>query len=581
MAKKVNINTTKKGSKKLSISPLEIKKKKRQKLLHSSIVKIFKQMGFEYINTNDIHKEFGGMKSEIDDVFVFENLILICEETISDSDRDHLRKKSIYFKGIQDNKGEFLEWLTKLEPDRFKKFENYSVSRYKIFYIYSSDNLFADDVKELFPDFKFIGINDIKYFLRISSCLKFTARNELYKFLGLDLSDIGHPSSSAESRYIDSAVIIPESSSGFPEGIHVISFVMKAKDLMDCSYVFRKDNWENKIAYYQRLIEASKVGSIRKYLAIKKRTFIDNIIVSLPETVAFQNTNDNRSDVDICNLDSIQNLRIKIPYKINSIGVIDGQHRIFGHYEGNDSYESEIAKLRSKRHLLVTGLYYDPSKFGESEKRKFESELFLQINNEQKKVGKAVLHYIRAFQEPYSATGVANSVLELLNRRDPFLNLFILSPLNKVGVKTPTIIQYGLHDLVEINPNKETLFKYWKNPNKNLIVGVQKSTTETEGVLEEYLRFSTTSLSVYFSAIKSLFSSHWTLDNKSRLLTVTSIIAFLKAYQKSLEVYSGEKTFDFYSNKLKKLSVDFNKNGFPFVSSQWPKFTELINNVWD
>jgi DGQHR domain-containing protein len=570
------LSPTKKLRKRKKKKVLSVQEKlvvKRKKKLHSNVMKIFKQMGFEYVRTSDIHKEFGGIRGELDSTFLFENLILICEETISDSDKNHLRKKDDYFGQIKNNKKDFVDWLKGIDADKFSKFDKYSLSRYKIFYIYITDNYVSDEIKSQFNNFKFMGVSDLKYFVRITSCLRFTARNELYKYLGLDLDDISHASSTGVEKYIDSAVILPESSSGFPEGIQLVSFVMRAKDLMDCAYVFRKDNWENKITYYQRLIEQKKIDNIRKFLASKKRTFIDNIIVSLPNNVKFQKIQDEK-DVDILELDIIENIKIKIPYKINSIGVIDGQHRIYGHYEGSDPLEKEIRLLRDKRHLLVTGLYYNKRKFKEIDKRKFESELFLQINNEQKKVGKSILQYIKSLQDPYSSIGIATNVLTSLNRRDTFLNLFILSPLDTKGIKTPTIIQYGLQDLVEISDGKETLFKYWTHPKKNLLLN--NKSADIDELYEEYIVFCTSSISIFFNAIKSKFRLFWVLDSKSKLLTVTSIVAFLHSFRKTLEKYKAVKDFAFYQTKLNHLDIDFSKGKFKYVSSQWPKLVDEI-----
>ena len=222
------------------------------------------------------------------------------------------------------------------------------------------------------------------------------------------MDDIGSVSSSHEERHIDSAVIIPESSSGFPEGIQVVSFVMKAKELLDCAYVFRKDNWENRIGqYYQRLVDKNKVERIRNYLAKEGRTFIDNIIVTLPEGTSFSKNN---KIIDVNQIATISNVQIRIPYKINSIGIIDGQHRVLGHYEGNDHLENKIAQHRDKRHLFVTGIFYEEGKFDELKKRTFESELFLLMNNNHSKVRTDLLHYIETLKAPLSPIGVAGTV---------------------------------------------------------------------------------------------------------------------------------------------------------------------------
>lgn len=579
---KTSKSTPKKKKKKKILSAEEKSIIKRQTKLHKDLLSVFRPMGFEYLPVNNYHAYYGGVKSELDDVFIFENLIIICEETLS-IDKDHLRKKNEYYEKLLLEKDTFIDYLKLKYLDKFSKFDTYSNSQYRFFYIYLSEQRLEEEVKKIYNNFKYLDLKSLKYFNRIIGSLKLTGRNEFYKYLGIELSDVGFASTGTDDKNIDSAVIIPEGSSGFPTGIYLFSFLMNAEELMDCAYVLRKDGWDTEMNYfYQRLVEPSKVESIRKYLAQHKRTFIDNIIVSLPDDISFQKKNDRGfydSVTDISELQKIENLRIRIPYKINSIGIIDGQHRVFGHYKGTDSLEIEIAKLRKKRHLLVTGLYFTKA-FSENKKRKFESELFLHINSQQKKVDSSLLQYIQNLQSPNSPVGIAISVLNYLNNNQPFLNLFFLSPLDTNGIKTPTIINYALKDLLEVSDTKETLFKYWTYEGKeNLFLE-----DYDQLVLDKYIEFASKSLAIYFSAIKDNFKDDFTIvkAKESKLLSVTSIVAFLLAYKKSLEKYKSIKDFTFYKSKISQLRIDFSKKNFPFVSSQWPKFVEQIENeVWN
>lgn len=555
---------------------------KRQTKLHKDLLSMFRPMGFEFLSVNNFHKYYGGIKSELDAAFIFENLLVICEETIS-SDKDHLRKKYDYYEKLLGDRDNFLNDFKTRYPEKFSKFETYSNNEYKLFYIYVSEPRLDEELKKTYSKFKYLDTRTLKYFNKIVNCLKYSARNEFYKFLDIDLSDIGSATTGIDEKTIDSAVIIPERSSGFPEGVQLFSFLMKAEDLMDCAYVFRKDSWSDGANfYYQRLIDTAKVENIRKYLAEFQRTFIDNIIVSIPDEVSFYKKGDsNNWDAipDITKSINIENIKIKIPYKINSIGIIDGQHRVYGHYRGNDSLESQIAAIRKKRHLLITGLYYDKSKFSEIEKRKFESELFLQINSKQKKAESSLLQYIQNLKSPSSPVGLAISVLNTLNNTEPFLDMFHLSPLDGDGIKTPTIIQYALKDLMELNESKETFYKYWQSDNKANLT----EENFTQEAIDEYIKFASGTLILYFKAIKANFGKNWTIIKKdeSKLLSVTALVGFILAFRKSLEKYGSIKEFDFYKTKISQLTVDFTKGKFPFVSSQWPKFVEVIEaEVW-
>lgn len=581
-AKQANKKAKPKKAKKKVLSAAEKLIVRRQTKLHKDLLSMFRHMGFEFLQVNNFHKIYGGIKSELDAAFIFENLLVICEETIS-SDKDHLRKKYDYYTELKKDRDSFLNDFKSRYAEKFSKFEAYSNNEYKIFYIYVSEPKLDEEFRSAYSEFKYLDSRSLKYFNKIIGCLKFTARNEFYKFLGVDLSDIGSASTGTDEKTIDSAVIIPERSSGFPDGVQLFSFLMKAEDLMDCAYVFRKDSWATGANFfYQRLIDTAKVEDIRRYLANYQRTFIDNVIVSIPDDVSFFKKDDSGKWVnipDISRANNIENIKINIPYKINSIGIIDGQHRVFGHYRGNDSLEKQIDALRKKRHLLVTGLYYDKKKFSETQKRKFESELFLQINSKQKKADKSLLQYIQNLQSPNSPVGLAISVLNSLNNTQPFIEMFHLSPLDGDGIKTPTIIQYALKDLMEINENKETFYKYWSSQNKKDLT----DTTFSQEALDEYIKFASDTLIVYFKAIRANFTDKWTIVKKaeSKLLSVTSIVAFLLGFKKSLEKYGKIEDFEFYREKLSNLNMDFSKANFPFVSSQWPKFVEVIEDeVW-
>jgi DGQHR domain-containing protein len=572
--------------KKVPLTPKEKLQKKKQVALHKNILELFRRLGFEYISTDGRKASFAGQEGEFDNVFLFENLIIICEETVGENNTsDHLKGKYIFYEKMLSKKDEFLKWIKtpSLGEEKFKKFEEYTNARYKFFHLYFTDTAVEEEKQETYNKFKYLDSKVARYFLKIADCIRFSARNEFYKFLGIESTQVGNPKASTNES-IHSAVIFPEDVSGMPNGVHVVSFIMTAKELLDCAYVFRKENLtEDSGFYYQRLIEKKKIVSIRSFLVKEQRTFIDNIIVSLPKEAKFYTVGDEEEKaLSLKELSEVtNNVEIKIPYKSNSIGIIDGQHRVFGHHEGPDKDETVISKLREKRHLFVTGLFYDKGKFTEAEKRKFESKLFLEINSKQKKVSTQLLQDVQSLQDPLSAIGISTSVIRKMNNRSPFVNHFILSELDKKGIKTPTIINYALNQLVEIDAKKETLFKYWPKAGKGKILTAKDQ--EADSLRIEYVTFCSDSICKFFTAVKETFDDDWIMDGSSKLMTVTSIVAFLKSYNYTLEFYGEIKEIKFYREKLSKLKdkIDFkDKKGFPYISSQWPKFAELINKCW-
>jgi len=547
---------------------------KEQRRFRKSILSIFRMMDFIHLRSVGIPVNFGGQDGELDYIFLYENIIVICEDTAGKTDTNHLRVKDFFYKKILENRNVFLDWLKNYYQEKVGQFRTYTNARYKIFYVYIHKSSIDLDTKKLFPDFKFIGNSDLIYFSRITSIIKKTSRNDFYKFLELNLNDIGPAAAATEDNTIDTAVILPEESSGFPEGLKIISFLISARDIMECAYVLRKENWEVGAELYQRLLIPYKIKSIRKFISEKQRVFLDNIIVSLPDNVTlYKKENETEVIVEPDNLDQIENLKMRFPKSINSIGIIDGQHRIFAHYEGNDNYETVISRLRADRHLLATGLLF-PKTFREQEKIKLESEIFLQINSTQKKVDPALLQHIESIKDPYSSVGIARKIINLLNKRNPFLDQFQMYTFETKNIRTPSIINWGLKDLVDMVDEKETLFKYWQHDNKAILLN--EYSDEYESVFNEYIEYCVTVISQFFSAVRYNFNDYWILDPSSKLLKVTSLTGFLISLRMSLEIYNDVKDFEFYRDKLSNLTMDFSKENFPFISSHWHRFGEKV-----
>ena len=555
-------------------APLTDQQKKQNKL-RKDIRSFLKAMGFEYLKTEGKNKVFGGQEGEIDSIYLYENILLICEDTITTTGaKDHIRKKNFFYEKIEDNKKDILEWLQKDYKNKFDNFNSYSNARYKIFYLYFYTTPIELDTRDLFPKIKFIDNVQLKYFKSIASTLKLSAINEMYRYLRISHSDVGIISSSTPDSTIDTAVILPEESSGFPEKVKLVSFMMCAEDLMDCAYVLRKEDWDNRHELYQRLVLPKKIKDIREFIAKNKKTFINNIIVSLPQNVRFYDSTHPENQLDLDQICDIRNLMMKIPRTTNSICIIDGQHRVFAHHKANDKFEPEISQIRERRHLLVTGLVFDED-ISYAKRIQFESEIFLEINSTQKAVDPSLLQHIHAIKEPYSPTATARKVLVEMNERNPFLNHFKLYSFDAEKIPTPTIVRYALKDLVKISDESDTMYKYWVNDRKD-VLKLDTYSDEFNEVYREYISFCAQKISQFFSAVKSNFNEDWTFDKSSKLLRVISVVGFIMSFKKSMEVYNEIYDYNFYYNKLSNLEIDFSKENFPYTSSLYGKFAEDV-----
>ncbi|MCP2049316.1 UNVERIFIED_ORG: DGQHR domain-containing protein [Paenarthrobacter nicotinovorans] len=562
-------------TKRKTLSDAERKQRREQSAFARRIRTTFTNAGFISLPTSGKEKKFGNKTGELDHVFVYENIVLVCEDTIEKSPRRHLKNKKLLFDEIASNKEDFITWLHTEFKDKFADLAKYSESRYKVFFLYFSKNDFIlseDDVK-LFAPVRIVDYASLGYFHKMAQNIKFSSRTDILRYLGLAKRDIGSPSSAADNKTVPATIIYPSDNTGFKQGVRVVSFMMSAETLLNNCYVLRKDNWEDSRELYQRLIEKDRIQSIRRYLATRQSTFINNIIVSLPEGVEFRDAQ-NRP-VDTKAIDSFTPHKMLLPDEFNSICVIDGQHRIFAHYEGVDAHEASISKIRDRLHLLVTGLIF-PAKMTSLEKRKFESELFLDINSNSRPVPADVLLTIETLKDPFSDLGVARRVLEQINKKAPFESKFQLGSMDAGKIKIASIIKFALRYAVDIidDPDKPSLFNHWETPAKRKQLLQDRREQRDDTLLEEYIKFAAGTLTLYFNAIQSRFKADWE-NPDSRILSTTSINGFIIALRRSLPKH-GVLQFSDYRAKFESLQTDFSKDGFPYTSSQYVKYSKVI-----
>lgn len=546
-------------------------KKRKELAFRKKIRSSFTDAGFTYFSTLAKHFPIGTRTVELDYLFLYENIVVICEDnTKQKKDIDHIRNKNESFAEIRNNKTAFLNWLSNTFPEKATMVKQYRPERYFLYYIYISQTELeiTEDEKNRYSNLLFWDPETLSYFNRMAQCIQHSARYEIFRYLGLKNDEIGFSGSEGGKTTIKAPIIYPQEATGLRNGVRVVSFMMSAEKLLRTSYVLRKDSWEESMFLYQRLIEKDKVKSIRAFLAQKGEAFYNNIIVALPDNVTFED--DAGTPILVENIGDFQHCKLVLPDEMNSICIIDGQHRIFAHYEApaTEKYELQIAPLRRQLHLLVTGLIF-PTEMKEPERKQIQSQIFLDINDNTKKVAPNVLTHIEMVKDPFSDIGLARRVIERLNKKRVFLNRFELSALDESKIKVASIIKFALRYLVTVTPaeGKTSLYAYWQG-NKEAFQ--QKD----EASLNDYIEFCANSIDLYFSAIRDAFKSSWN-DPASKMLSVISINGFIIAFNRQLNKY-GVSDYPFYSSCLRKLSIDFSKNGFPYTSSQYRKFSGRI-----
>ena len=558
--------------KKKKATPTKEQLEKRAKsIFKRKIVKTFTDAGFSYIPTNDQEMFIGLRKVEVDALFIYKNIWLICEDTIRTAEiREHIRTKNEAFGQIIGNIEAFKAKLLEMFPDQSDVLNAYDTSRIKPYGLYISReelDLSKEDY-QLFSNLTFVQPKTLNYFQWIVQCIKHSARNEIFRFLGISNRDIGLITSSSENAQITAPIIYPKSFTGLDK-VRIVSFMMCAEDLLNTCYVLRKDNWSESIWLYQRLIDKNKIKNIRNFLAENGEAFYNNIIVALPDDIMIRDgSGDFKKIHQIGNLEG--NCTLFLPKEMNSICVIDGQHRIYAHYESGtpSKQEQRITELRKQLHLLVTGLVF-PSDMPKEERARIQSQIFLDINQNAKPVPQNVLLQIKRIQNPIDDESLAQFVIEKLNKQGVFQNLLQISTLDGGKIKTASIVRFALRYLVTVTPaeGKQSLFTHWSGDKAALLAMKSEA-------IEEYVQYCSLTLRNYFGAIRKHLRTAWD-DESSKLLSVISLNGFIIALTRQLSI-NGVGDFDYYDKVFDNWSFDFSKEGFPYTSSQYRKFSTRI-----
>jgi DGQHR domain-containing protein len=588
MAKKKS--KKKKALKKLS--PEEKIKLKEQRDQKKEIATVLNNIGFTRIPSID-GKEviYNGRTTEMDDIYIYENIVLITEYTIGDPGA-HLLKKKIFYDKITEDKRAFLNFLI-TEP-KLKSFNtyyakkikpNYTLNEIQVRILYVSKKDIAVEHQSLVQEVIFFNYHIVKYFLSLTKVIKRSSKYEFFDFLNVPFNKVaGNIKSSAKaSSEKFSGHILPEEKSSFQEGYKIVTFYIDAESLLKRAFVLRQNGWKNieNVGYYQRMLLSKKITAMRKYLVDKNRVFINNIITSISTNKIKLYDSDNNelklqangqfkgppsSDVTPAN--------IEIDNESNIIGIIDGQHRTFAYHEGNDIYESKIAEHRKVQNLLVTGILFPSSEVPEK-RLKFEANLFMEINSNQSNASSQLKQEIELMINPMSSIAIAKRILQGLNINGPLANLIEQYWYEKGKLKTASIVSYGLRPLVKIEDikAKDSIFAIWKNAEKGKL---KRKENDEFVLLTKYIDFAVEKIRDLLIAFKSKLShEQWRTYSKSNIngiLSVTFINGILNTLRLIIE-NDKVMTADKYSALLNGIDkFNFKR----YKSSQYRKMGEDI-----
>lgn len=535
-------------------------------------------------------KEFvyDGRTSELDDIFYFENVIVIAEYTVG-SPATHLLKKKVIYDKINSNPSAFIKFL--LEDEKFKPFRDafnkfvlnkYTLRQLQIRIVYASKQTISTEHKGLVENVRYFDFSIVKYFESISKVIKRSCKFEFFDFLDIDFASIGDNinASSVSNSHDFSGHILPEEHSSFKEGYKIVSFYIDAESLLKRSYVLRKDGWRNKenIGHYQRMFVAKKIKSMRKYLHDEKRVFINNIIVTLPiERIKILDNNAKELTIDDNgNFRQSRNTKvlpatITIENRANIIGIIDGQHRSYAYHEGDDVYEKTIATLRGIQNLLITGILF-PKNEGEEKRLKFEAQLFLEINSTQSGASSQLKQEIEFMMNAFSTISVSKHIMNKLNQSGPLSNMFEEYWYEKNKIKTASIISFGLKPLVKFDGD-DSLFKIWNKPSKNRL----SKKTENYTLLNEYKAFCVEEVRNIFLGLKAnIDPEEWKLSRKdpNAILNVTTMNGVINCLRILIQ-NNKHGDVKYYTTKFS------NVKGFKFKSYKSSQYRKMGQDLYN
>jgi DGQHR domain-containing protein len=566
--------TKKAGKKKLSAEELKkratIRKEAARKRYHiKSIRDTFINSTFKHV-TEASGKQFSfkGRTCDFDEVFILENVLVLVEHTAHNESHvsDHLIKKSIVFGYIVDDKIGFVSYIRREFPD----IGSYIPAKYadhdvEVRIVYCSLNSLKDSTKQHVSGVKFLDNPQLKYFLLLSRAIRRSSRFELLDFLDILAKQFGAAAldTGSATTSLFEGLLLPESQSHLPKDFKLVSFYVSAGALIQRAYVLRRDSWRDNSNIYQRVLIKKKIDAMRRHLVSKKGAFINNVIVSLPNSTRFLDRDGNQFDAS--KIYKAHPIRVQLPADFNSIAIIDGQHRVLSYFEGGADEET-IANLREQQNLLVTGIVL-PSSMTQSARDRFAAGVFLQINSNQTKPKPELIQEIGVILRPFAVNSIARRVLWTMNSRGPFMDQFQTAFSEGEKVKTASIVNYGLEPIIRPGATG-SLFAHWSDPDKEDIIKGVTNEGVNEDVILRYVDFCTREINKFSGAFKNAASvGRWTTtrsvpDKLLTALVVNGIVHALREISANGDLHSAE----YYRSRITDLSTfDFSQ----FTSSHW------------
>ena len=309
-------------------------------------------------------------------------------------------------------------------------------------------------------------------------------------------------------------------------GFKVYTFIMNPKDLLEVSYVARRERRDER--YYQRTIDKKRLDRISNYIE-KGGMFPNNIILgfdpSLKVRFHLKGKEQTFSEWPYLN---IKFGILEFPREYRSCWIIDGQHRLYSFVNLKDE------------------LYFNmPITAFEGLSLENQRKFFLDINRNQKSVDSDLLWDLSG-DVPSEPDGIISNIVKTLNAElSSVLYHQIYYPStgmrNRKGkIKISAICTAIKKARITRNfTPQEVRNPLYSEDHVNTIKGVSKS------------------LAIYFEVLNSEFKNNWSLQSEGFILNNGGIAVMIYLYEKILSrimiKYKAEPTYANFRTYLEPL----------------------------
>jgi DGQHR domain-containing protein len=468
--------------------------------------KLLKKLGFNNVKggPGNIFK-LGG--NQIDVSGTYDGKLILIECT---TQKSNLKSKIEQWKG---KRGQIIKGLQ--QKDKYKKYAKPDKVRF-IFHSYYKKAINYKDFAGEDPAIYIWGPKLRNYYEELAKNIPSRAIYDLYTDLGFKRNQEEEIEVSAFRWKFKNTIMY--------------NFYISPSHMIKISYVARRKTGRKD--YYQRMVNPSRLKSIKNNFLYNDGIFPNNIVVNIKDDHIFDPSSIENAD----NLEkgiSVGKLTFQGGY--DSCWVIDGQHRLFSFEDGMPQKISVVA-------------------FSDIDAQQ-QMQYFVEINKNAKPVKSELIWDMESDLNPSGTKGLISLVVKKLNTADPFKNSINIPSQNNGDVSLTAFctsiektglakdqFKIGIENYKTDNPlyysNSEdlvdSLFKYLSIYFKILKDLTDKSTKDNEDYLEEFILRSAGGVSVFIYLFQKILSAIARKPNKKILKKYCGhIVDFLKKQGKS------------------------------------------------